>query len=487
MLKEDSTHDAQLGQQFANAIGHTSFAMWFPHNARLSVSGGVLTIATDSSFLRDLVRTNMDDELRRAAKQIIGGNGELRYVVSEPKQVVRDTIATVPSETSAIGSQGDRVVVEKSVANGIANGIAKSCASSPATPAPSPYPSKAANRGSFETFVIGESNRFAFEVARQVARRGTMGTPVTLLGDCGSGKSHLLAAIRDDYRCRFPKSRTLLITAEQFTTGFLGALNGGGLPNFRHKHRGVDLLIIDNLPFFVGKRATIEELQYTIDSVLSEGGQVVLASHKPLAELSQLGGELISRCASGLTCDLGLPDAEARREIISQLFARHETPVDDDVVGVLAIGLATGVREIMGVVNRLATQHRLLGDVIDRSLAERVVGQANRHARRPVKLDDIQRVVCDFFGVDGKALRSDDRHKSVSQPRMLAMWLARKYTQSAWREIGTYFGGRSHSTVISAHRRIEKQLNSTSETRIAGQPWQLQEAIERLESALRTG
>jgi chromosomal replication initiator protein len=129
----------------------------------------------------------------------------------------------------------------------------------------------------------------------------------------------------------------------------------------------------------------------------------------------------------------------------------------------------------------------LLGDAIDRTLAERVVGQANRHIRRPVKLDDIQRAVSDFFGVEPKALRSDDRHKSVSQPRMLAMWLARKYTQSAWREIGSYFGGRSHSTVISAHRRVEKQLSRAESANLAGHPWPLHEAIERIEAVLRTG
>ncbi len=481
MLKEDWTHDAQLGQQFAGVIGLSSFAMWFPHNARLSATGHLVTIATDSSFLRDVVRTNMDDDLRRAAKQIFGAGSTVRYVVSELKPAGPEQTNTKPVKQSTQSSQVESAATKNSIAK---PKLGQSPAAQRLAPAAQPL---SVGGGSFDTFVTGEANRFAFEVARQVARRGTMGTPVTLLGDCGSGKSHLLAAIRDDYRRRFPKSRVLLLTAEQFTTGFLGALNGGGLPNFRQKHRGVDLLIVDNLPFFVGKRATIEELQYTIDTVLADGGQVVLASSKPLAELSQLGSEMISRCASGLTCDLGLPDAAARKSIISQLFARHETPVDEDVISVLASGLATGVREIMGVVNRLATQHTLLGDIIDRPLAERVVGQANRHARRPVKLDDIQRVVCDFFGVDGKALRSDDRHKSVSQPRMLAMWLARKYTQSAWREIGSYFGGRSHSTVISAHRRIETQLGRASEMRIAGQPWQLHEAIERLEAALRTG
>ena len=457
---DDSTHDAHLGQRFATAIGNGRFELWFPHHAQLHADRGVLTVATESTFLRDLVRTNVGDELEVTARSLLGDGTKLRYVVVERS----DDTSCDPRPQRRQPQQRKPCEAEKR----------------PAT-------CSATSGQTFSNFVVGQSNRFAFEVARQIAVRGTAGTPVLLVGPCGSGKSHLLSSIRTEFRRRFSRDRALLLTAEQFTTGFLGALNGGGLPNFRQKHRDVDLLIVDNLPFFLGKRATIEELQYTIDRVLAEGGQVVVTSSRPLNELADLGSDLLSRFSSGLVCDLTLPDAAARREIISQLFVGQNTPVSEEVVGILATGLATGVRELMGVVNRLAAQNRLLGDAIDRPLAERVVGQANRHTCRPVKIGDIERVVCDFFGVEGKRLRGNDRHKTVSQPRMVAMWLARKYTQSAWREIGDYFGGRSHSTVISAHRRIEKQLTGAGEFRIAGQPWQLQDAIERLEAALRAG
>ncbi|MEM1305243.1 MAG: DnaA/Hda family protein, partial [Planctomycetota bacterium] len=251
------------------------------------------------------------------------------------------------------------------------------------------------------------------------------------------------------------------------------------------RHRGVDLLLLDDVQMLLGKRKTLEELQYTLDALVGSGAQVVFASDRAPTELTTLGGELASRLSAGVSVEVRPPDAAMRRELLARLTEERGVRLDEAAVDAVATGMIGGARELSGVVNRLRYETALFGDVVDETLARRAVAEVNRQSMPRVKLPDVQDAVCRVFGVDAALLKSGKRTRAASEPRMLAMWLARKYTRSAWSEIGAFFGNRRHSTVISACRRVEKLLTGSANIHLDGADCAIQEALRRVEAVLR--
>jgi len=338
-----------------------------------------------------------------------------------------------------------------------------------------------------ESYVVGDSNRVAFSAATStVARLGSV-TPLFVYGPTGCGKSHLLEGILSNTRRTGKVKRTLLLSAEQFTSNFLEALQGSGLPSFRRKHRDVDLLLIDDIQFFAGKKATLVELQHTIDSLLRDGRQMVLAADRPPSELQGLGAELIARLSGGLVCGIDSPEPETRTTILRQLVKQLELIVPADVIEFIGMQLNGDARQLRGALNRLQATSEALHQPITIELARSALADMLRSSRRAVRLPDIERAICDVFGLEPKSLQSDRKARSVSQPRMLAMWLARKYTRAALSEIGHYFGRRSHTTVISAQKKVERLLSKNSTIQLDQADCNIEDALRRVETQLRTG
>ncbi len=206
---------------------------------------------------------------------------------------------------------------------------------------------------SLSGIVVGASNEYAYRAAEVTARGLQQASPVLFCGSTGVGKTHFLRAIRAEYRHTHPRSRAVYLTAEQFITGFVEALRGTGLPSFRQKCRGADLLLLDDVQFFVGKRATLDELLHTLDVLLAEGRQIVLASDCSLAELQPLGKELVSRLASGLVCNIQLPNYAMRCDIVRRLAREMNVALEEDVAELVATQISTGARELRGALHRL--------------------------------------------------------------------------------------------------------------------------------------
>jgi chromosomal replication initiator protein len=335
-------------------------------------------------------------------------------------------------------------------------------------------------------FVVGGSNEYAFNAAQLTARRRQQASPVLFWGPTGVGKSHLMRGIAREFRRIHRSATAVFLTAEQFTTGFIEAIRGSGLPSFRQKCRGVDLLLIDDVQFFVGKQRTREELQYTIDTLLANGRQIVLASDRPPAELRGLGAELSSRLAGGLTCEIASPEYATRLEIARRFALQIGLALSDEVLATVAAQINAGPRELKGALHRLHAIRLAFEEPITRDVAERAISDLARHSARTIRLADVQKAVCDVFGVEPAQLRSDRKSRAISDPRILAMWLARKYTRAPWSEIAQFFGRRSHSTVISAHRRVEKLISSQGQIGLSDRDCDVEEAIRKLENALRT-
>jgi chromosomal replication initiator protein len=334
--------------------------------------------------------------------------------------------------------------------------------------------------------VVGPSNEYAFRAAELTSRGRQQASPLLICGPTGIGKTHLLRAILREYRRHHARAAAVYLTAEQFTTSFVEAIRGSGVPSFRQKCRGARLLLIDDLQFLVGKQRTLEELQHTIDTLIADGRQLVVASDRSLAELRGLGPELISRLNGGLVCEIGPAEFSTRLEIVRRLSRDMGMTLDKLVLEAVATRITAGARELRGALHRLQAMSDACDEPITRDLADTTLADLARHCTPAVRLGDVQKAVCDVFGLEPSQLRSERKGRALSEPRMLAMWLARKYTRAAWSEIGQYFGRRSHSTVISAHRRVERLISTQAEIDLNDRPCSVEDAIRRLELALRT-
>lgn len=297
----------------------------------------------------------------------------------------------------------------------------------------------------------------------------------------------MLEGLWGSVRKQRQRRRCIYLTAEQFTSYFLESLHGKGLPNFRRRYRGLDLLIIEDVQFFAGKQATISELLHTVDSLNRDGRQVAFSGDRPPNELSRLGDELMNRLVGGLVVNIQSPQEETRLEILRSFAKRRAIDVPDEVLCMIASKLQDDVRKLHGAMNRLVATSLAMQAPITPTLAANALEEVFRSSIRQVQLGDIERVVCATFGVEAKTLRSNSRSRGVSHPRMLAMWLARKYTRAGLAEIGEFFGHRSHSTVVSAEKKVNTWRSKGHVLRMAAGDYNAKDAIRQIESKLHAG
>jgi chromosomal replication initiator protein len=481
----DGSSAAAVLAAFRGRIGDDRFAVWFGDAAVVDVSSdgdgiATVTLTVGSGFTHEWLCRTFRAEFAAAVQDVCGPSAVVRWeagaATAEPAAAASDAPAA-PTRRR----RGERAAVESQ--RGPARGLTK-----PQEPGPRPI-GTAARRvvHRLEEIVVGPSNRMACgAVEMAVARPGEM-SPLVIHGPSGVGKTHLLEGACERMRQLHPAATPVYLSAEQFTTAFLQALHGGGLPGFRRTCRGADLLVIDDAQFFVGKKATALELQHTIDALQRLGRQVILACDRELDALPDLGADLLTRCRGGMTARILPPDYDVRRGIVSAIFGKRGIAVPDEVVHFIATSMTRHARELYGAVNRLEATSTMLGLPISLGMAEESLADLVRSSGRSVRLADVERAVCKAFGIDGGDLQSSRRSRATSHPRMLAMFLARKHTQAALAEIGGYFGRRSHSTVIAAQKAVGEWVASGTRIVLADAAWDVEEAIRRVEDVLRAG
>ncbi len=453
-VAHDSTEAEALAEALGQVIGAKRYDAWFHRGVRFDLSDPkTLLVEAGSSLQRDCLRKHFKADLREACLRAGLGKRQVDFSVGE--------------------------------CGGETEGNESPLSVEPA-PLPSPSPAAAEGRLGLSGIIQGESNREAVALAGMIASGGVTASPVVLWGPSGSGKTHLLKGIRDEVRRHRRRTRVVYLTAEDFTSGFVEAVYGRSLSSFRGKHRGVDLLLIDDAQFLLGKQKTLEELQYTLDALANQGATVVLASDRSPAELRRMSGELLARLGAGVVVEVASPDFAAKRRLVEHFASERGLPLEPEASKLIAGGVIGGAWELRGVVNKLHLTWQLLKESVGDGLIQRTIEDMNRVSTPSVRIKDIQDAVCQVFGVEAAVIKSSRRTKSATEPRMLAMWLARKYTQSAWSEIGDHFGRRSHSTVISACRRVDDLMDRHASVRVTGGPCQMQEALRLVEAQLRT-
>ena len=313
-------------------------------------------------------------------------------------------------------------------------------------------------RYTFDRFVADPSNRVALNAARALAEPGPVRfSPLFIHGGTGQGKSHLMHAIGHAFLEARPDARVLCMSAERFMFDFVAAMRARDTHAFKSRLRGCDLLLIDDLQFIAGKDATQEEFFHTINEIMAAGKRLVISADRGPQALDGVESRILGRMSAGLVADVKGSTLELRRAVLSQRLAElPDAIVPAEVVDMIACRIASSIREVEGALNRVVAYASLTGEVIDLGFAQSVLGDTLRGAQRRVTIDEIQKLVSEHFDIKQIDLLSARRARAVARPRQIAMYLAKRMTTRSLPEIGRKFGGRDHSTVIHAVRRIEE-------------------------------
>ena len=334
----------------------------------------------------------------------------------------------------------------------------------PPVNAPQPAPDLV-SRYTFEKFVVGPTNQFAHAAARMVAETpATRWNPLFIYGGVGLGKTHLLHAIGHEIHQQRPDWNISFITCERFVTDFIGSMmhqkrQGGSssMEEFRARYRNApDVLLVDDIQFLSNKDSTQDEFFHTFNALHYAHKQIVLTSDKLPAELPGVEDRLRSRFTWGLIAEVETPDLETRVAILKRKAEVDKVDLPDDVALYLAAHVKTNVRELEGALLRLAARASFQGQTISLELARDALAKLIANTPTGLTIESIQREVAGYFDVKLHDLKGPKRHRAIAHPRMVAMFLARKLTKMSFPEIGSRFGGKDHSTVISAVRKIER-------------------------------
>ena len=467
VTRDDTEIVTALRDAIAARVGADRYDLWLGRGATLSLSNHVVQVAVAEAFRLEYIRRTFRGDIGAVARELLGGEPAIEFVLDADLSV-----EVKPADQQEVSR------TERSNGSPVANVAI-------AEPAPNRPPRR--QFASLDEFLVSPGSQVAYTAARGVVSRPGQYSPLVLCGPPGCGKTHLLEGIWRAARTGGQFRRVLYLTAEQFTNQFLEALKHSGTPSFRRKYRDVELLLIDDVQFFAGKQSTVVELVHTLDTLLRDGRQLVFAADRPPAELRGLGNDLIGRLSGGLVCQLSPADGATRLKIVEQLAAKLGAAVPAEVLTFVAGQLDGDARQLAGAMNRLAATGEALGRPIDLDLAQTALADLIGAAQRPVRLPEIVDAVCEVFGTTADQLHSASKSQAITLPRMLVMFLARKYTRAALSEIGRTVGRKSHSTVVSAQHKVSEWLTAGKRVPLGHSDCPLEDALRRVESKLRLG
>lgn len=385
------------------------------------------------------------------------------WVKNHYLQLINDT------SRSLYGKEGFEVTIDAGEENSAAREIKKSRNSGNAERA-EPHDPQAASffssTNTFENFVVGPSNQFAHAASYAIAENPGMAyNPLFIHSGVGLGKTHLLHSIGNHIlRRNGNRLNTFCISAEHFTNGVVQSIKTGSMDKFRNLYRfNCDVLLIDDIQFIAGKDSTQEEFFHTFNSLYTAKKQIVITSDKPPSVMKNFEERLKSRFEWGLTADIQPPEVETKIAIIEKKAEEEKIEIPDDVASFIAQNVLSNIRELEGSVNKLFAYSKMFRERITLELAKKLLSNlVRKETPKYITIELIQKEVSTFFDLSVKELKSNQKQKKVSEPRQIAMFLSRKYTNSSFPEIGNKFGGKNHSTVVHAVKNIEKKIAKDS-------------------------
>ena len=319
----------------------------------------------------------------------------------------------------------------------------------------------------FETFVIGNNNRFAHAAALAVGNEpGNSYNPLFIYGGVGLGKTHLMHAIGNRILENNKYANVLYVTSEKFTNQLINAIKDNKNEAFRNRYRTIDVLLIDDIQFIAGKERIQEEFFHTFNTLHESGKQIILSSDRPPKEINLLEDRLKSRFEWGLIADISNPDYETRLAILRKKAQLDNIIVDDEILSNIANRIDSNIRELEGTLNKLIATSSLTNSPITKEMAEKAINDIVAQQEKVISAEFIQETVAKYFDISAKDLKGSKRSNDVAFPRQIAMYLCRKVAQMSLPQIGKDFGKRDHTTVMHAYNKIEKDMKENQNTRL---------------------
>ncbi|RKE53449.1 chromosomal replication initiator protein DnaA [Sphingomonas sp. PP-CC-3G-468] len=436
-----------------------------------------IRLALPSAFMTNWVRNHYADRLVLEFKQILPNVRTVQIETRAPGRAavvlaIEPVADAIPAKPVADPLPVETKPTSKSVAEPVQAtmkfGVDPSLKPAPApvvTLAPVGVPAERPPldpRYTFARFVVDPSNKVAFNAAKVLAEPGPVRfSPLFLHSGTGQGKTHLMHAIGHAFLEHNPHAIVLCMSAERFMYDFVASMRARDTHAFKQRLRGADLLLIDDLQFIAGKDATQEEFFHTVNEIMAAGKRLVISADRCPQALEGVEARIVSRMSVGLVADIKAPDLVLRRTILDRkLVDLPDMRVPTDVLDLLASRIHANIRELEGALNRVVAYAQLTGDTIDLDFAIATLGEVLRGAQKRVTIDEIQKLVSAHFELKPLDLISARRARAVARPRQIAMYLAKRLTTRSLPEIGRKFGGRDHSTVIHAVRKIEELRDS---------------------------
>src|SRR4051812_13180207 len=461
MTVSDQERWTRVQARLRAAVGDENFKSWFGALEHDAINDDVVRLSLPTRFLKSWVQSHYADKLLACWKAEMPSIRRIDLV--HRSAVLRNTAAKAkPNESVEIARDVKSRVAERGEPRGAqppAQAAHEALGGSPLDP-----------RLAFDTFVVGRSNTLAHAAAKQVAlaRRGepVLFNPLYIHSGTGLGKTHLLQSIAWAGN-GIADRKVLYLTAEKFMYGFVAALKAQTALAFKEALRGIDVLVIDDLQFLQGKSTQVE-FCHTLNALIDAGRQVVIAADRPPSDLESLDDRVRSRLAGGLVVEMGSLEEELRLEILKSRAAAARThhpgfDVPQAVLTFVAKMITHNGRDLDGALNRLLASNKLTGLPITMDMAERAVRDLIRPQEpKRVKIEDIQRIVARHYNVSRADLLSSRRTANVVRPRQIAMYLAKTLTLRSLPEIGRRFGGRDHTTVLHAVRKIDSLVGNDS-------------------------
>lgn len=475
----------RMREQFAPTV-----FKWLDPVKPLSLTDTELQIGTQSSITKEWIATHYLQFIKDAVRDVLGSPRNVAIKVLDAPKTPKIVPHTKPHRKRDNSRKKEKKETHKAQKSedmpeqgSLFNAATIVPPSSDEVHLIPPGDSSSLNpKYTFETFVTGNSNRFAHAAALAVAESpGKVYNPLFMYGGVGLGKTHLMHAIGNRVLHNHPEMRVLYVSSEQFTNEIIRSIQEGSPDKFRYKYRSIDVLLVDDVQFLSGKTSTQEEFFHTFNTLHDAQKQIILSSDRPPREVERLEERLRSRFEWGLTTDIQAPDFETRIAILRNKAKLDHFSVPSDVLVYIAGRIDSNIRELEGALTRVVAYASLVRKPVSAELAAEVLKDiiAPQHRSikpRQVTMDTIQEVVASKFDISIEDMVSKKRARKIAYPRQIAMYLCREITGSSLPQIGRFFGGRDHTTVLHACDKINKKKGSDTKLNAT-----LIELSERLE------
>ena len=413
-------------------LTNVAYNTWLLPLAVHSVKGNTIIISIDDSkvgaFSVDFIKNKYGQFLKTAIAEMLHKDYEIQYVL----------LSNAPVESAPVRRKNDSY-----------NNLNP--------------------KYTFDTFVIGNNNKFAHAAALAVAESpGQVYNPLFIYGGVGLGKTHLMHSVAHYFLENNPDAKVMYITSEKFTTELIHAIRNQTTIEFREKYRNNDILLIDDIQFISGKESTQEEFFHTFNALYEEKKQIIISSDRPPKEIKTLEDRLCSRFEWGVIADIQSPDYETRMAILNKKVEDDGIFIDPTILEYIAVNVKSNIRELEGSLNKLIALSKLKKQSITMTLAtEAIHDYVSSDVKRTVTLSYIVNIVADHFNLTPQEIYSKNRSSKIAYPRQIAMYMCRKYLDMSLTDIGKLIGDKDHTTVMHAVKRIEEDLKTSQSLQTA--------------------